>query len=229
MSGEVAAAVMLLCGAGLLLQTLLTLVGGDPGYRSASESVLTLDFSVPTGRPRATPPPKRWTSSTRGDARRHRAARRAPRRLGVQPALRHQRARAMVVDIAGDPLVETRDRPTAEFTAADPGYFATLDLPIVKGRGFTDARHVERPRCASSTRRSYAGTSPAATRLARGWSLSGGGPAVRTSARLSASRGRPAANPMRRRRCCRSTCPWRSIRPGMSTWWCSRRRAPRSR
>ena len=33
-AGEVAAAVLLLCGAGLLLQTLLTLVGGDPGYRS---------------------------------------------------------------------------------------------------------------------------------------------------------------------------------------------------
>jgi len=49
-SGEVAAAVLLLCGAGLLLQTLLTLVGGDTGYRSPSESVLTLDFSVVTGK-----------------------------------------------------------------------------------------------------------------------------------------------------------------------------------
>ena len=48
-SGEVAAAVVLLCGAGLLLQTLLKLVGGDTGYRATSESVLMLDFSVATG------------------------------------------------------------------------------------------------------------------------------------------------------------------------------------
>jgi len=27
----------------------LKLVGGDTGYRATSESVLTLDFSVPTG------------------------------------------------------------------------------------------------------------------------------------------------------------------------------------
>jgi putative ABC transport system permease protein len=33
--------------------------------------------------------------------------------------------------------VEARDRPTAEYTTADPGYFETLDLPILHGRGFT--------------------------------------------------------------------------------------------
>ena len=49
-AGEVAAAVVLLCGAGLLLQTLPKLVGGDAGYRAPSESVLTLDFSVSTGK-----------------------------------------------------------------------------------------------------------------------------------------------------------------------------------
>ena len=57
-SGEVAAAVVLLCGAGLLLQTLLTLVGGDTGYRSTGESVLTLDFSVRTGRNSRYPTPE---------------------------------------------------------------------------------------------------------------------------------------------------------------------------
>ncbi|HZY07240.1 MAG TPA: ABC transporter permease, partial [Ilumatobacteraceae bacterium] len=43
-AGEVAAAVVLLSGAGLLLQTVLTLVSHDTGYRSVSDSVLTLDF-----------------------------------------------------------------------------------------------------------------------------------------------------------------------------------------
>jgi hypothetical protein len=49
---------VLLCGAGLLLQTLLKLVGGDTGYRATSESVLTLDFSVPTGKSSRYPTPE---------------------------------------------------------------------------------------------------------------------------------------------------------------------------
>jgi putative ABC transport system permease protein len=42
------------------------------------------------------------------------------------------------VEIVGDPPVDGRDRPSAEYTTADPGYFATLDLPIVNGRGFNE-------------------------------------------------------------------------------------------
>ena len=52
-AGEVAAAVLLLCGAGLLLRTLLVLGSFDTGYRADGDSVLTLDFSLPTGRARA--------------------------------------------------------------------------------------------------------------------------------------------------------------------------------
>ena len=48
---EVAAAVVLLCGAGLLLRTMLALGSFDPGYRADSDSVLTLDFSLPAPRP----------------------------------------------------------------------------------------------------------------------------------------------------------------------------------
>jgi hypothetical protein len=33
---------------------------------------------------------------------------------------------------------ELRDRPTADCTTTDPGYFTTLDLPIVAGRGFNE-------------------------------------------------------------------------------------------
>ena len=92
-SGEVAAAVVLLCGAGLLLQTLLKLVGGDTGYRATSESVLTLDFSVPTGKSSRYPTGgSGHTVLRRGGSRRQRAARGAPRRLGVEPAVRHERA-----------------------------------------------------------------------------------------------------------------------------------------
>jgi putative ABC transport system permease protein len=48
--GQVAAAFLLLCGAGLLLRTLWVLGSFEAGYRADSDSVVTLDFSVPTGR-----------------------------------------------------------------------------------------------------------------------------------------------------------------------------------
>ena len=56
-SGEVAAAVLLLCGAGLFLRTLLVLVNTDTGYRVEASRVLTLDFSLNSGpnTPRPTP------------------------------------------------------------------------------------------------------------------------------------------------------------------------------
>ena len=41
----------LLCGAGLLLRTLLVLGNYDPGYRADGDSVLTLDFSLPPPKP----------------------------------------------------------------------------------------------------------------------------------------------------------------------------------
>ena len=48
------------------------------------------------------------------------------------------------MEIVGDPPLAPDDRPRADFQAAGPGYFATINLPIVTGRGFTD-RDTGRP------------------------------------------------------------------------------------
>jgi predicted permease len=41
-------------------------------------------------------------------------------------------------EIIGDTPTEATSRPSAEYTVASDGYFRTLDIPIVAGRGFTD-------------------------------------------------------------------------------------------
>jgi putative ABC transport system permease protein len=41
-------------------------------------------------------------------------------------------------EIVGDPAVQSVNKPTAEYTVADSGYFQTMDLPIVRGRGFNE-------------------------------------------------------------------------------------------
>jgi putative ABC transport system permease protein len=169
-SGEVAAAVVLLCGAGLLLQTLLTLVGGDTGYRSTSESVLTLDFSVNTGTNSRYPTGEAVTQFYDTVAR-DVSALPEVRQVGWSSSLPYgtNELGRWGFEIVGDPQVDARDRPTAEYAAADPGYFETLDLPIVNGRGFDqrDTLHSV-PVCLVNeafVRRHFNGRNPIGARL----------------------------------------------------------------
>ena len=134
-AGQVAAAVLLLCGAGLLLRTLLVLGNFDSGYRAGSDRVLTLDFSVSNAR---YPTPGRMLQfyDTVG------------RDVSVLPNVRSVGWASSLpwgtselgrwpFEIAGDAPVEAANRPTAEYTIADEGYFRTLDIPVVAGRAFS--------------------------------------------------------------------------------------------
>jgi putative ABC transport system permease protein len=169
-SGEVATAVVLLCGAGLLLQTVLKLVGGDTGYRATSESVLTLDFSVPTGKSSRYPTPEAVTQFYDAVGR-DVSALPEVRRVGWASSLPFGTSELgrWAFEIIGDPQVGVRDRPMAEYTTADPGYFSTLDLPIVRGRGFNERDTLRSvPVCLVNeafVRRHFQGRNPIGARL----------------------------------------------------------------
>jgi putative ABC transport system permease protein len=141
-SAEVAAAVVLLCGAGLLLQTLLRLVGGDTGYRAPSESVLTLDFSVRTGKDSRYPTEEALIQFYDAVSRDVNALPEV-HRVGWASSLPYgtRELGRWAFEIFGDPQVEAHDRPTTEYTTADPGYSWSA--------GYSDP---------SSTRRSSADT-----------------------------------------------------------------------
>ena len=138
-AGEVALAVVLLCGAGLLLQTLARLLGGDTGYRAPGRSVLTLDFSVRTGANSRYPTDEAVAQFYDAVAR-DVSALPEVRHVGFSSSLPYGTSELgrWAFAIAGDPTPELRDRPTADYTTTDPGYFTTLDLPIVAGRGFNE-------------------------------------------------------------------------------------------
>ncbi len=139
-SAEVAAAVLLLCGAGLLLRTLLVLVNVDTGYRVDGARVLTLDFSLPFGpnTPRPTPEAlQQFYANVARDVE----ARPEVESVGWTSALPYGTTSELgfwSVAVVGDPPITADDRPRADFAVATDGYFKTLDLPIVAGRGFTD-------------------------------------------------------------------------------------------
>ena len=140
-AGEVAAAVVLLCGAGLLLRTLFVLDSFDPGYRADSDSVLTLDFSLPPPRSDTRYPDLQSLTQFYDQASRDVSAIPGVRKFGWSTGLPYgsnSEIGRLRAEIVGDPPVAPDDRPLADFQAASPGYFDTLDLPILIGRGFTD-------------------------------------------------------------------------------------------
>jgi putative ABC transport system permease protein len=140
-AGEIAAAVLLLCGAGLLLRTLFVLGQADTGYRADSDTVMTLDFSLPPVRQGTRYPNAQSYLSFYDSASSAIRALPGVQRIGWSTGLPYGETElgASRFEIVGDPPVAPGNRPTAVFEAADAGYFETLDLPIVAGRAFTDS------------------------------------------------------------------------------------------
>jgi putative ABC transport system permease protein len=140
-AGEVAAAVLLLCGAGLLLRTLLILGQAETGYRVDGDTVMTLDFSLPPVREGTRYPNAQSYMSFYDSAKSTIRALPGVRNVGLSTGLPYGETELgpWRFEIVGDPPIAPVNRPIAVFEAADPGYFETLDLPIVAGRAFTDS------------------------------------------------------------------------------------------
>jgi putative ABC transport system permease protein len=143
-AGEVATAVLLLFGAGLLLRTLIAVSSYDRGYRA--ESVLTmlvdpLADSYPT-------PERLQQFFDQVEAE----VRTVPgvADVGWSSALPLGESLygdfALTYEIVGDPPVDEARRPTTDYQVVSPSYFSTLDLPIVAGRAFDSRDTRDSPR-----------------------------------------------------------------------------------
>jgi putative ABC transport system permease protein len=132
--GEVATAVALLFGAGLLLHTLLAVENVDRGYRA--ESVLTMMVD-PLGSRYPTPASLvQFFEAVEGEIRALPGVRSVAwaSTLPLGPSDAGQ----TFYDIVGDPPLEESKRPAADYQIVSPTYFQTLDLPVVAGRAFND-------------------------------------------------------------------------------------------
>jgi putative ABC transport system permease protein len=138
-AGEVAVAVVVLCGAGLLLRTLLVLDGLDSGYAAQRERLLSVVVSLPA-------PSSRYPTFE-SVLQFYEAVDREVRGI---PAVRStgwattlpfggSQLGRQAFDVVGAPPPASGERPQADFQIVSPGYFDALDLPLVAGRAFTDA------------------------------------------------------------------------------------------
>ena len=170
-SVQVAAAILVLCGAGLLLRALVTLQGLDSGPRASQ--VLTGLVNLPFPAPGS-------ASQYPTAAAAFRFYEAVENEIRTIPGVRHVAwGGALPLDglwfgqpfeIVGDPPKPYASRDLAPYHMVSPEYFAALDLPIVAGRAFTEADGAQaRAVCIVSeafAARFLSGRSPVGMRLA---------------------------------------------------------------
>lgn len=129
---EVATAVVLVFGAGLLLRTLIAVDNVDRGYRA--DSVLTMMVD-PLGSEYPTPQELLGFYDEVG-----REIRAVPGVADLAWAstlpMGDSVAGESSFEVVGEPSPGESQRPTADLQIVSPTYFRALDLPVVAGRGF---------------------------------------------------------------------------------------------
>jgi putative ABC transport system permease protein len=139
---QVALALMLLTGAGLLIRSFARLQQVDPGFDA--RGVVTMNLALPSAK---------YASDTSQiaffDA--------LLPRLAAIPGVRSAGAASSVpltggwnrsFTVEGISVPEGEVGPYGNFRTVYPGFFATLRIPVVRGRGFTDADRAGAPRVA---------------------------------------------------------------------------------
>lgn len=129
---EVAAALVLLIGAGLMITSLARLRSVDPGFRTTS--LTSVELPLPQNRYDG-PAQARFYAQV---LERLQANPISARSALVFPLpLRGSSAQA-AVEIEGEPDLRRAARPPAELNMVSPEYFETMGLRLLRGRGFTD-------------------------------------------------------------------------------------------
>jgi putative ABC transport system permease protein len=165
--GEVALALVLLMGAGLLLKSYARLARVEPGFATTSRLTATTVLPGP-----------KYEDSARITGFYHEAVERLASLSGVESV-----ALASTVPISGNDemySIEFEGRPplppgqglSALYYLVSPAYFETMGIPIVQGRAFTDADRDGAPRVAivndEFVRLHYPGENPVGRRIRMG-------------------------------------------------------------
>jgi putative ABC transport system permease protein len=165
---ELALAVMLLAGAGLLMRSFMKLQAVDPGFKP--EHALTFELSLPDAR-------------YLQDAQRLAFYDDLMPRLRALPGVRSASAVlglplsgvdfVISFDIAGRPPVAPADRPAMQVRVAMADYFATVGIPLKRGRLFSDDDKPGTPPVVliteSAAKQYFPGEDPIGKTIALGW------------------------------------------------------------
>jgi len=165
--GQMALAMVLLAGAGLLVRSFFGLVRVDPGFRP--ESALTFRLSLPE-------------QAYASEERRGAFFDDALQRLAGLPGVRSTAAVAglplggmqfqISFEVTGRPPIPPAQQPSLEVRVATAGYFELMGIPIQRGRSFERTDGSESPQVVllneSAQRAFFAGEDPLGKRITLG-------------------------------------------------------------
>jgi putative ABC transport system permease protein len=166
--GEMALAIMLLAGAGLLLRSLARLRDVDPGFAPGRVSTLTVTLS-----------PVTYERSDQQRAFGEALLERVRRIPGVDSAALafglplSGASFQLSFDVEGRPAPPPNAEPRAQVRIVSAGYFGTMGIPLLRGRSFTAEDRPGGPQALviseATARRVFPGEDPIGKRLAFGW------------------------------------------------------------
>ena len=137
---EVALALVLLTGAGLLLKSFVRLQNVDPGFNPAH--VLTAELSLPDLRY----PDKTAQANFFANLEQRVASLPGVSSFGLTIILPMSGVNSdSSFDIDGRPSDSAHPEPDEEIRLISPGYFRTLEIPLIKGRFFNRADQLDAP------------------------------------------------------------------------------------
>jgi putative ABC transport system permease protein len=166
---EMALAVVLLTGAGLLIRSFVRLLAVDPGFRP--EHVVTFNLTLPEPKYSAGQRVRAVVADLSERMKTLPGAQATAIGFGLPMSGMQFRTN---VDVAGRPPLPPGKRNPIDVRIASPGYFATLGIPLLRGRDFTSADRATTTQVAlinqETARRYFSGEDPVGKRIELGWS-----------------------------------------------------------
>jgi len=138
---EVAVALVLLIGAGLLIRSFERLLDVDPGFEPAG--ALTMELSLPEAK---------YSEPARRVVFFRQLLERATSLPGVEQAATvfpmplTGSGYMLVFFVEGRPIPQPNQEPVGHIRVASPGYFRTMGIPLLRGRDFTAHDDADAPR-----------------------------------------------------------------------------------
>jgi predicted permease len=170
---EVALAVTLLAGAGLLIRSFGRLAAVDPGFDV--KPALTLEVSLPDSR---YGDPKKQVAFFDDLMPRLEAIPGVRSASGVLALPLSGTSLVLTFEVAGRPPLSPSQQPAMQVRIATPGYFESIGIPLQRGRYFTAQDRDNTPRVALLTQAAadqyFPGEDPIGKTITLGWGREGG-------------------------------------------------------
>jgi putative ABC transport system permease protein len=172
---EMALAVMLLAGAGLLIRSFTKLASVDPGFRV--EQALTFEVSLPDLRYEKEPQQVMFFDQLLPRLSSIPGVRSAG---GVLSLPLNGSSFVLTFEVAGRPPVPPAQQPAMQVRVATPEYFSTIGIPLRRGRMFTEQDRVGTPAVVliteAAAKQYFPNEEPLGKKITLGWGHGPGTP-----------------------------------------------------